>query len=291
MAMGSPITCVTLGEVGNSSKERAFVSCAQKIVGVTKKGTEFVCIKTNMTETIQAITVHGESIWTIGQYIYNLFDTSGKDTHFFMCHDRINHLSAGKYLSDTNDDVALACQDRFVRLLQGNVEAMSCQVDGPVTEVLQYKSKGSDGTEKIIVYGTESGTLGQLQIDGGSRMRKGWTVSADRKMGTASINALHCYDLTKDGVNDILCGRDDGSVQVFSFDLSPEPVMNFNENVNESIRSIVAGNIIKEGFDEIVVGTFSGKVVSYTTEELHLQDESDSHGRSKETVANPYPSP
>jgi hypothetical protein len=42
--------------------------------------------------------------------------------------------------------------------------------------------------------------------------------------------------------------------------------------------------VCTSGFQEIVYGTFSGRVGSFTTESLRLRDEEDPYGRAKETV-------
>jgi Bardet-Biedl syndrome 7 protein len=108
---------------------------------------------------------------------------------------------------------------------------------------------------------------------------------------------MDTFDMTKDGKADILVGRDDGAVQVYSFDISPEPMLQFEKNVVESIRSIQVGRSIAVdaachnkiprfvqsgcisslGFEEIVVCSYAGKVVSFTNEELHKADEEVTH--------------
>lgn len=76
-------------------------------------------------------------------------------------------------------------------------------------------------------------------------------------------------------------GRDDGDVTVFSFDISPEPIVQFQTNVGESVRSVDAGQVSTPQYDEMVVASYSGRIVSYTTEPLSLADEGDKYGRAK----------
>lgn len=36
------------------------------------------------------------------------------------------------------------------------------------------------------------------------------------------------YDITSDGVQDLILGRDDGQVEIYSFDEADEPVLRFS---------------------------------------------------------------
>lgn len=43
----------------------------------------------------------------------------------------------------------------------------------------------------------------------------------------SGILCIDTYDIIGDGVNDILVGRDDGTVEVYGFDSSNEPTLRF----------------------------------------------------------------
>ena len=45
-------------------KDKIFVACGQSILGFTRKGKEFLRIKTNLTETIQQMFANDTTIWT-----------------------------------------------------------------------------------------------------------------------------------------------------------------------------------------------------------------------------------
>ena len=74
------------------AKDKIFVGCGQSIHGFTRKGKEFVKIKTNLTETINHLFVEENMIWTGGEYILNIYDNC-KDFGFVMIKDRINDLT------------------------------------------------------------------------------------------------------------------------------------------------------------------------------------------------------
>lgn len=56
-------------------------------------------------------------------------------------------------------------------------------------------------------------------------------VLANMYVATCQISGILCidtYDIIGDGVNDILVGRDDGTVEVYSLDSSNEPMLRFD---------------------------------------------------------------
>lgn len=74
-----------------------------------------------------------------------------------------------------------------------------------------------------IVYGTDKGTIGHLcnpGTDGGDILRKTWELSAGgatmsvEGSGRRGVTALKSFDLTQDGVEELIAGREDGSVTV-----------------------------------------------------------------------------
>ena len=55
-------------------KDKIFVACGQSIAGFTRKGKEFLKIKTNLTETIHQLFADETTIWTGGEYIMNIYE-------------------------------------------------------------------------------------------------------------------------------------------------------------------------------------------------------------------------
>lgn len=62
-----------------------------------------------------------------------------------------------------------------------------------------------------VVYGTDNGTLGHLSVSGLSLLRKTWELPDDGGVGRG-VTALTRYDLTQDGVSELIAGREDGTV-------------------------------------------------------------------------------
>ncbi|KAH8040868.1 hypothetical protein HPB51_013038 [Rhipicephalus microplus] len=77
--------------------------------------------------------------------------------------------------------------------------------------------------------------------------------------GGGSITCLGSYDMTGDGVLDLLVGRNDGQVEVYSFKDSGEPLLRFSYNCGESVTSVQGGAIGNARYDEVLVTTYSGE--------------------------------
>ena len=270
---------------------KIFYASGGTIRGVQRKGKEFLRFNTNLTEPIRSMYIEGEDIFTGGEYIYNQF-VALKDTAFFMANDRINDLTCLRVSGGSRADAVLACQDRMIRVLTGSELLYEASIDGPAVTVERYHNpppSGSaapaqgfgpvgtsapagyelnDGRFKELLYGTENGLVGQLLLDG-SMMRRGWVVDPNlegRRAKSGGVQCLAAADLTKDGMKDLMVGRDDGTVEVWSFDLGPQPKLVFERSLQESITSVDAGVVTNAAFDEVVVATYSGKLMSFSSE-------------------------
>lgn len=91
------------------------------------------------------------------------------------------------------------------------------------------------------------------------------------KDNLSAVTCLDTFDLYGDGKDELIVGRRDGTVQVFTttmlenneFEMNCQQLL-YEENFNESI-SCVAGGSITVGYTEIVVGCTTGKVFGLTT--------------------------
>ncbi len=89
---------------------------------------------------------------------------------------------------------------------------------------------------------------------------------------------MDSFDVTSDGIMDLVIAREDGVVEVYVYDSVDQPYLKYTyvsinlkknfllfileislKNGNESVTSIQCGCVGTPGFDEIVVSTYSGK--------------------------------
>ena len=83
------------------------------------------------------------------------------------------------------------------------------------------------------------------------------------------ITCISIYDIDQDGKMEIIVGRDDGRIEVFKQQpdsLFGVPFRVFNKDIGESVRAIECGIVSTPDFHEIVVASYSGKIISFTTE-------------------------
>jgi Bardet-Biedl syndrome 7 protein len=295
-ALDKECTRVELGGE-KDGRDKIFMASSGTVRAFTRKGKEFLRFNTNLTEPIKSMWVGEEDIHTGGEFMYNQF-INCKDTYFFISSDRINDLTCEELRAgNVHTECILACQDRMVRVIAGNELLYEAPMGGPVLTVEKYSNThagngvsqpgggfgavgspttnaklasqtSNDGRYHEILYGTENGMVGQLLMDS-HEMRKGWVIDPileGRRGKAGGVQCLAAHDLTRDGVKDILVGRDDGGVEVWAFDTGPQPQLVFERALQESITSVEGGLVSTPNFDEVIVTTYSGKIISFSSE-------------------------
>ena len=158
----------------------------------------------------------------------------------------------------------------------------------------------SGDIDQQVLYGTENGLVG-LAVYDGAGLKGGWVidpVDEGRRGKSGGVLCVRAADLTKSGGCNILVGRDDGLVEVWSLegegtlesarlfttsDLTPAltsphlpsprrasgtgdaPQLVFERNLHESVVAIDCGAVSNTAFDEVVVATYSGKILSFSS--------------------------
>ncbi|CAG2256202.1 BBS7 [Mytilus edulis] len=256
------ITRVELGGPVGGARERVFLSTGSEIKGFTKKGKNFLSFDTNLSEPIQSMFVEGADLFTCGNYVYNHYKDC-KDTNYFLSADKISDVLC--LPMEKNDDITpvLACQDRVLRVLQDAELLYEVEVPGPPVVLQLYgKEAGEEGNE--ILYGTSDGRVGLVQIGRFAPSHR-WELPNEKRNG--GVLSLDNFDITADGVLDLIVGRDDGLVEIYSYDEAEEPVQRFNHTLSESVTSVQGGCVATPGYDEIVCTTYAGWVLGLTSEQ------------------------
>lgn len=257
------VTALGLGK-GKNQRDRIFVAEEHSVRGLNKKGREFFSFQTNLTEDISHLGVQETEVWVFGEYVHNSFEDS-KEKNFYIAPDRINDselVLVGKSYAPV-----LACQDRLIRVLNGSEVSKEISVEGGAPTCVRYILESHDLLNrypgaKEILYGTENGAIGQLFLDSDA-LCKGFTIENPKKLGV--VSALYSgIDLTKDGVNDVVVGRDDGSLEVYSLDEAGQVQQVFKTQLPQSITGLEGGYITSPNSQDLVVHTFSGKVLAYS---------------------------
>lgn len=257
------ITRVELGGPVGGTRERIFATSGSEIKGYTKKGKNFLSFDTSLAEPIQTMYVEGAELFTCGNYVYNHYHDC-KDANHFLSADSICDVICIPTNKVPDVTPVLACQDRVLRVLQDSDLLYEVEVPGPPSVMQLYGNDGGEEGDEIL-YGTSDGRVGLVQI-GRMAPSHRWELPNEKRNG--GVLALDSYDITADGVLDLIVGRDDGLVEIYSYDESDEPIFRFKQQLSESVTSVQGGVIATQGFDEIVCSTYAGWVLGLTSEQM-----------------------
>ncbi|CAD7927953.1 unnamed protein product [Amoebophrya sp. A120] len=269
--LGREITKVVL----QSGRDKIFAACGQSIQGFTRKGKEFLKIKTNLTETIHHLFADDTTIWTGGEYIMNLYDNC-RDAGFVMCPDRINDLLCAPVSTECSLSSILAFQDKFIRVYAG--ERMLHEfASGAAATALGFYDRSEiesrpAGSQKQVhcMFGTDAGDVGVVAVDEGQmretfRLKKGRSASA--------VTHVCCGDIGRSGVLDLCVAREDGTLEIWNLSgqdanqLDPSACrLMFETQLGECVRSLDVGTVALGEYKDLVVSTYSGKVLGFTAD-------------------------
>ncbi|KAJ8578219.1 hypothetical protein ON010_g989 [Phytophthora cinnamomi] len=305
VTLGGPVACVTMG-TSKGTEDKAFVATGQHVHGLSKKGKEFFKFQSNLAEPMRKIHAYDSQLWTTTDFTFNQYD-NGSDKHSYVSPDRINDALVVPINHEQDFYGVLGCQDRYIRVAKDSKSVSKKGVAAPVTALCRVPPVASKGTTPSgpaqILYGTAAGGLGLVSYNG-DKLKNKWKTSSEASLSssisnnesggngdaslplsTATINSIACFDINRDDHPEILVGRDDGRVEVYSFNPNSGDVVKLFEHANsDSIRCVQGGIVATPGFEELVATTFSGRVLSFTTEPLDQPDDDDNYGRSRGTV-------
>ncbi|CAH2300646.1 Bardet-Biedl syndrome 7 isoform X1 [Pelobates cultripes] len=263
---GQKISRLELGGALGTVQEKVFVAAGSEVRGFTKRGKQFLSFETNLTESIKAMHISGSDLFLCASYIYNHY-CDCKDQHYYLSGDKISDVICLPVEKLERITPILACQDRVLRALQGSELLYEVEVPGAPSVLTLNDGNGGESGEEIL-YGTSDGKIGLIQITKNLPVPK-WEIFNEKKRG--GVLCIDNFDILGDGVKDLLIGRDDGSVEVYGYDSANEPVLCFEHALTESITSIQGGCVGKDGYDEIVLATYSGWVTGLTTEPVYKE--------------------
>ena len=126
----------------------------------------------------------------------------------------------------------LACRDRTLRVLRDSTLLYSAQLPGPPTCLHPFYNDGGENGDEIL-YGTSDGKVGLMKltrqepqthwlIDPASSPTGSFTTIGGSKSplvpSTGIVQAMDNYDITGDGVKDLIVGKHDGNIEVYTYE-------------------------------------------------------------------------
>nr|CAD7588384.1 unnamed protein product [Timema genevievae] len=204
---GPGISRLELGGAIGTVQDKIFVSSGNEVRGYTKKGKLFLAFDTNLTEPIKSMNVSGSNLLICGKHVYNQYHDC-KDANSYLCGDEINDVISFPYEKTNRLVPVLACEDSSLRVLDRSKVMHTVEIDSSPTVLHLYRNDGGDTGDQVL-YGTVDGRVGVLQVGR-------WLVNNELHRG--GILCMDCYDITGDGMMDLLIGRQDGSIEVYSIE-------------------------------------------------------------------------
>lgn len=130
-----------------------------------------------------------------------------------------------------------------------------------------------------LLYGCDTGHVGVVNAN--SNLMKPVftldnTIDQGKKAGVAALHACMLYESIP-GVPEVVVGRDDGTVEVWSIDERNNHATLLHDVVlDESIRGLSSGHVVSADHQDLVVSTYSGNVIAFSTNpagtnELHIK--------------------
>lgn len=251
----------------------------------SRKGKPFFTVDTNVTEKVSALAIDTPFIFIAGDFMVTTMNET-KEIGFYLSPDRVNDMcvyvtpaAAPREGERQLEDYVccLACNDRVLRLIQSNklMEEVSCEAT--LTTLVFH------APEKLLLYGTQSGSIGVLKVkDYGGLRRVGSFMpgnsssssSAGASSSSSSITSFGLADVNVDGQDELLVGYDDGTVSVFALQLTRSSgsvadavalTLVWSGSVGERVTS-VAGGIITGSPEQpdVLAHTYSGQVIAFT---------------------------
>ncbi|CAD7928459.1 unnamed protein product [Amoebophrya sp. A25] len=271
--LGREITRVVL----QHGRDKIFAACGQSIQAFTRKGKEFLKIKTNLTETIRHLFADDTTIWTGGEYIMNLYDNC-KDAGFVMCPDRINDMICAPISTQCSLSSILAFQDKSLRVYAGESLIHEYQTGAAVTSVAFYNKAEIEsrtaGSQKEVhcLFGTDAGDVGIVSIDQ-ENMMETFRLKKASNGGKSAVTHVCCGDIGRSGVLDLCVAREDGTLEIWNLP-SQDPAkldpsqcrLMFETQLGEGVRALDVGTVALGEYKDLVVSTFSGKVLGFTAD-------------------------
>ncbi|WKX93230.1 hypothetical protein Q1695_010909 [Nippostrongylus brasiliensis] len=270
---GAPVEAICLGGAIGTLQDKVFVASGSNVRGIGKKGKQFFSFDTSMAETAKRMFIYGVDLLLTGQKSVNHYHDCA-DANYVLCPgdilDVVCLMSSADAWSGRAFTSVVACADATIRVIEGSSIAYEVQLSSVPCVLYLFMGDGGH-TRQLVLFGTRDGKLGLIDVkpkEGGIR----WEV---RTTSAGAITAIKCYPFTGGDYPDIIVGKDDGVLEIYTVDSEDNCALNGIYHCDESIVGVDCGRISSEEDDEIVVCTYTGWLFSLAT------------SKSSAVVANP----
>lgn len=258
-----------------------------------KKGNTLNVYNSSLNEDILLCYVVdiGQStiLYTTTQYSINVFELSPHktnneqlnallDVEFYPSSDRIQSMCIIASKSQNKVYTCIGCSDNTVRIIyNGNVIIQYTNNRTNITYMTILHLNESTGNYNIhyILCGSDSSTLSLLCYnDKTQTIEQIWSVRLNQQNASTGTITNICvrYDrYNTDNTVDIILGSESGDIYIYEYDITQintQPTIKLVSSINECITSIVCGYIVSTTHSDIAISTYTGKIITLTTEQI-----------------------
>jgi Bardet-Biedl syndrome 7 protein len=97
------------------------------------------------------------------------------------------------------------------------------EIAGAPTTLSLFNNDGGESFRDIL-YGTSDGKVGLIELGLDEPIPK-WEIPNEKRL--AGITSLDSYDITNDGIMDLLVSREDGVIELYSYDSMDNPFLKY----------------------------------------------------------------
>ncbi|EFN60448.1 Bardet-Biedl syndrome 7 protein [Camponotus floridanus] len=254
---GPKIHKMVLGGSVGLSRDKIFLAYDSSVKGFTRKGKLFLEFDTSLIDPISALYVLGPDLAACARDLYHRYRDC-KDADSYLAGETLHDVVL--LPGDGNVVYAiLACADCAVRVLHGTRSPTVLRLPSAPTVLSVYREGEVYSKDRVLV-GTADGRIGLLILQGNKTLRITWLLTSTG----SGITSMDTHQLQDD--IDILVGRQDGTVEVYTFpDEDVTSILRYHYNAGESISTVVGGIIGIANYAEVLVTTYSGRVFGLTT--------------------------
>jgi len=97
-----------------------------------------------------------------------------------------------------------------------------------------------------------------------------WSLEGSQTNGSAASIVKTCNLFNEEGHYNFIVARDDGTIEIYSYEhKSPVPILRYETKLEEAITGIDVGHITNGIKQEILLSTYSGKIISLQDKSSH----------------------
>ncbi|KHJ42218.1 phospholipase D domain protein [Trichuris suis] len=171
--------------------------------------------------------------------------------------------------------IVLACENHSFKLLCGKHLVAEIEISAApnILYLTLMKEESQElSEERLLVYGTFAGSIGEIAVDS-SHIENKWELPSPN--GNAVVNAIECHDLKGDGSLSLLAGRDDGIIEIYHYIIGQGITLIDCVKCPGNVVALQCGYFTTTTKQDILACTYSGKLLAWTMDEPFASSEKD----------------